>query len=144
MRAAGLEGILKVPDANAFWSLTTSLPSLPTLSCWSPAFGGVFRHARPPIPAKGGVDTHVERAHQAGILARLHDDDDRQMARAFERAHVAAQSQAVGRGQVQADDDEIVGFVGGRRADQELYVAQAWRPQQGGCRCRLSRSSPLP
>jgi hypothetical protein len=38
MRAAGLEGILKVPDANAFWSLTTSLPSLPTLSCWSPAF----------------------------------------------------------------------------------------------------------
>jgi hypothetical protein len=72
------------------------------------------------------------------------DDDDRQMARAFERTHVAAQSQAVGRGQVQADDDEIVGFVGGRRADQELYVAQAWRPQQGGCRCRLSRSSPLP
>jgi hypothetical protein len=91
-----------------------------------------------------GVDTHVERAHQAGILARLHDDDDRQLARAFERAHLAAQSQAVGRGQVQADDDEIVGFVSGRRADQALDVAKRGGRNRGGCRCRLSRSSPLP
>ena len=57
------------------------------------------------------VHAHVERAQQARLVARLRHDDDRQMARALERAHLAAQPQAVGSREVQADDQQIVGAV---------------------------------
>ena len=57
------------------------------------------------------VHAHVESAQQARFLARLHDDDDGQVAGALQRAHLAAQAQAVGRCQVQADDEEIAGPV---------------------------------
>ena len=53
------------------------------------------------------VDAHVEAAQQARLVAGLDQNDDRQMPRAIERAHLRAQPQAVGVRQAQADDQQI-------------------------------------
>ena len=62
------------------------------------------------------VDAHVEAAQQARLVAGLDQHDDRQVARAVERARLRAQPQAVGPGQRQADDEQIEILLGEQRA----------------------------
>ena len=66
------------------------------------------------------VDAHVEAAQQARLVARLDQDDDRQMARALERAHLGAQPQAVRLRQAEADDQQV---AAARRALQQRLPA---------------------
>ena len=58
------------------------------------------------------VDAHIEAPEQLGVVARLDDDHDRQMPRAVERAHLRAQSQAVGLLEAEADDQQVEIAVG--------------------------------
>ena len=58
------------------------------------------------------VDPHVEAAQQAGVVARLDDDHDRQVPRAVERADLRAEPQAVGMLEAEADDHQVEIAVG--------------------------------
>jgi hypothetical protein len=58
------------------------------------------------------VDPHIETTQQAGVVARLDDDHDRQMPGAIERANLGAEPQAVGMFEAEADDHEVEIAVG--------------------------------
>ena len=71
------------------------------------------------------IHPHVEAPEQTGIVARLNHDQDRQVPRPVERAHLRAQPQTVGMVEVEADDHQV-----------EISVRQA---QEGAGRIGLPR-----
>jgi hypothetical protein len=65
---------------------------------------------------------HVHAAEQAGLVARLDEDDDGQVAGAVEGAHLGTEPQAVGGGEAQAHDQDVE-VVFGKLHERRVGIA---------------------